>query len=306
MIRKHNTSSHSIDIKSYRELNGREWFDYDLIVSFFASTTARMVPKNRKAKVITGVWTHKEWDGQVHHNHPGKRGPGWSDGIVRWKNPPDSYLNMLRSFDGPPHVPSKKLEAVFSKYMKVCRLRIGVDFDCYYPRKDDNPTLTSNPLRVGWAGSLNNHGLKRGINDFFLPACKRAGCQPVMQLREHNRIFNDHDMREKFYRNIDVYLCTSITEGHPTGPLEAAACGIPTVSTDCGVMPELITSGKNGFIVNRDVDSIAEQLHWLSNNRHELIVMGKRSRRVMEEDWNWKYNVCHWIDYFEKVLGNRQ
>lgn len=43
-----------------------------------------------------------------------------------------------------------------------------------------------------------------------------------------------------FYQSLDVYLCTSLNEGGPAGPLEALACGVPVViPIGVGMMDEL-------------------------------------------------------------------
>lgn len=45
-----------------------------------------------------------------------------------------------------------------------------------------------------------------------------------------------------FYQSLDVYICPSLNEGGPAGPLEALACGIPVViPVGVGLMDELPT-----------------------------------------------------------------
>ena len=59
----------------------------------------------------------------------------------------------------------------------------------------------------------------------------------------------------------DLFLLSSIEEGIANVAVEAMALGTPVISTDCGGMEELITHGKEGWIVPvRDSEAMAEQI----------------------------------------------
>ena len=48
-----------------------------------------------------------------------------------------------------------------------------------------------------------------------------------------------HEDMPEYYNGIDIYVCTSRTEGTPNTVLEAMACGVPVISTDVGIVPEV-------------------------------------------------------------------
>jgi len=52
-------------------------------------------------------------------------------------------------------------------------------------------------------------------------------------------------------RLCDVYLQPSLWEGMPNALLEALACGCCCIASDAGGIPEIIESGKHGFIIER-------------------------------------------------------
>jgi len=50
------------------------------------------------------------------------------------------------------------------------------------------------------------------------------------------------------YRSADAFVLASFTEGHPKVLLEAMACGVPCVASDCAGNRSLVTHGKTGLL----------------------------------------------------------
>src|SRR5262249_21128117 len=68
-------------------------------------------------------------------------------------------------------------------------------------------------------------------------------------------------------RTADVFLHSSLSEGISNSVLEAMACGLPIVTTECGGMREAVTNGEEGFVVAaRDVSGAAEAIAALAND----------------------------------------
>lgn len=198
---------------------------------------------------------------------------------------------------------TKQLEAALGR--AVFYTPNGVDTSFF--RQAAAPTAAPPPpapLRVGWAGSLNNHTPQhRGVPNFIVPAVAAVeGVELCLAAREdHWR--SAEEMRE-FYQSLHVYVCASRSEGTPNPCLEAAACGLPVVTTAVGNMPELIRDGENGLFVTRDIDDIAAKLRRLRDDPELRERLGQAARATVEW-WDWRHQAPHYAEMFEAVLEGR-
>ena len=63
------------------------------------------------------------------------------------------------------------------------------------------------------------------------------------------KIFTNEKKLDKFYKNNDLYVCSSVFEGLPTTVVEAASYGMPIISSDFKTgSNEIFKNGKAGFI----------------------------------------------------------
>jgi glycosyltransferase involved in cell wall biosynthesis len=107
----------------------------------------------------------------------------------------------------------------------------------------------------------------------------------------------------RFYRTLDAYVCTSWHEGTPNPALEAAACGVPVVSTAVGNMPELIEQGHNGWLVPPAATAFVEALEKLRSlppaARDEL---EHNARARITAAWSWQQRSPAYADAFARLL----
>lgn len=167
------------------------------------------------------------------------------------------------------------------------------------PRMRDPGTL-----RVGWAGSLANQGAEhRGVPNIIEPAVAAvAGAEFVPAIRE--RQWRDADGMLAFYRDIDVYVCASRSEGAPNPCLEASACGVPVVTTRVGSMPELIVDGENGSFFDGTPGDLAAKLALLRDAPDLSAQWGARLRTAVEA-WDWRHLSEHYARMFDAMLAER-
>ena len=85
-------------------------------------------------------------------------------------------------------------------------------------------------------------------------------------------------------RATDVCVLTSPTEGSPNALLEAAAAGIPCVSTDNGGAADIVQNGKSGFLVSLDDDgAMADRILGLLDDPESCGRMGRAASALVAE-----------------------
>jgi predicted glycoside hydrolase/deacetylase ChbG (UPF0249 family) len=233
---------------------------------------------------VTGVRSHFKWDGG------------------RGLRPSSRFLRHLERFRAI-HVPSKILYDIFKPlHGSVFQTPHGVDVEVFRPAPSGPLASPKGELVLGWAGSLTNHPGKRGMEDFIIPALEGLSGVSLRLAAREQKWRNQEEMVE-FYQGLDALICASRTEGGPHPVLEASACAVPVISTAVGIAPELITSGENGIIIERQVVAIREAVLRLRDDRELRIAMGEKARRVVEERWNWDILARRYIPFFERGLG---
>ena len=174
----------------------------------------------------------------------------------------------------------------------------GVDTRFYHPAADRRPGTV---MRVGWTGSLfNANGPLRGYYNVIVPAVRSiSGVELVTAAREH--LWRGPDEMRTFYHSLDIYLCASSNEGTPNPCLEAAACGVPLLTTRVGNMPELVLHGVNGFFAERDIEDFARKMCLLRDDPDLRIAMGQRIHQDIQE-WDWSIRSQPYRQLFEQAL----
>lgn len=100
---------------------------------------------------------------------------------------------------------------------------------------------------------------------------------------------------------MDVFVNCSKQESFGVNILEAMACELPVIATDCVGPRELIEDGKSGLILKeRTPKCLADTIIYLLNNETMRREMGKNGRKRVLEYYDWQNN----IKELEKVLDN--
>jgi glycosyltransferase involved in cell wall biosynthesis len=101
-----------------------------------------------------------------------------------------------------------------------------------------------------------------------------------------------------FFAAFDVFVLPSGNEGTPVTAIEALAGGCPVVATRVGGVPDVVTDGEDGFLVEPgDVEGLAERLALLANDPALRAAMGGAGRDRMRS----RYAVDRLIDDIDRL-----
>lgn len=207
---------------------------------------------------------------------------------------------------------------------KIRVIRPAVDPEFFYPLDDDRPSVgTLKFLMVGsllWVKGYEYavHALRLLLDKGVVAQLRIIGDGPDAQrirytafdlgIRGHVQLLGKLTPTEvrDHLRQAEVFLLASLTEGISNAVLEAMACGVPVVTTDCGGMREAVTDGVDGLVVpTRDPAAMAEALHKLATQPDLRTSMGQAGRDRILRDFTLEEQTSQFIQLYREVLSNQ-
>jgi glycosyltransferase involved in cell wall biosynthesis len=125
-----------------------------------------------------------------------------------------------------------------------------------------------------------------------------------LELQRHVRLYGaavSADIARRLHGG-DVFLHTSVTEGLPNAVLEAMACELPVVVTECGGLPEAVTDGVEGFVVApRSPEQVADALARLSRDPGLRQRMGRAGRAKIRSGFTLEHEHGAFLTMYRQV-----
>lgn len=237
--------------------------------------------------------------------------------IIRWPGPPSKMaIKMLNSY-------SKNIAGgdIYLKIKKWCNnakyVEVGLDQNYFKPSKKEPSKVIIDFLFVGRLIKVKN--LPYLIKGFYeaLKENKKIFLHIVGEGQERNSLeklaekLNISDFIKfhgalykknllKIYQSSDVFLITSEYESFSMVTTEAMACGLPVIGTKVGFLPNLITPGETGFLVElNNIKELKEKILFFSNNKDQVREFGSKARKFVVKNFSWEEsaknieNICY-------------
>ena len=110
------------------------------------------------------------------------------------------------------------------------------------------------------------------------------------------------------FARADIFVLPSYAEGMPIAILEAMACSLPVVATNVGGIPDLITEGQEGYLLEPgDVQGLARAISGLAGDSKTREYMGRNGLQKAQTVHDVSVGVQHLQSLYEAMLeGTRQ
>jgi len=103
----------------------------------------------------------------------------------------------------------------------------------------------------------------------------------------------------------DIFALPSLAEGTPVSLLEAMACGLPSVCSRVGGIPEVITDGVHGSLVPVEVEALAAALARYVQDPALAARHGAAARMRIEEKYSMDAMLGAYIGLYDSLLARK-
>lgn len=185
----------------------------------------------------------------------------------------------------------------------------GVDLTVFKPQNLERfDNVGKRPLRIGWVGhsgwasSIEDF---KGVNTILVPAIEELRAEGMLieqHFADRKVSFTPHARMPDYYAGIDVLICTSKIEGTPNPVLEAMACGVPVISTDVGLVPEVFGPKQLPFMLSeRSIPCLKDAIRRLAADPALPRTLSTENLERIKE-WDWSKKAEGFVAFFQGVL----
>lgn len=115
----------------------------------------------------------------------------------------------------------------------------------------------------------------------------------------------NHSELSNYFLSCNVFVAPSLYESFGLIYIEAMSYGRPVIGSSVGGVPEVIKDGETGFLVPpEDPLILADRILRLLNNKNLEIDMGRKSRKLIENNFTVEIMVQNTLKAYSKLLND--
>lgn len=225
-----------------------------------------------------------------------------------------NYRMVFNGFANGYTVSSARLERIYREVPGIVPpiqvIEDGVEPDLFAPENLGRLDADNRELQIGWAGNsrwgVAEDGCDhKGLHSLLNPAIamlQADGLKIAGRFADSSVHRIPYRQMKAYYNSLDIFVCSSDLEGTPNPVLEAMACGLPVVSTDVGIIPELFGPRQQQFILaRRDKNELRDKLRRLCLGP-DLRKSLSRENLARIQGWSRAAEADKWRQFFNKTL----
>jgi glycosyltransferase involved in cell wall biosynthesis len=139
--------------------------------------------------------------------------------------------------------------------------------------------------RPGYRQELAKLVTRLGLNDSITFVGERTG----------------RDLRTE-YAAADIFVYAAQYESFGQALLEAAAAGMPLISTPAGVAVDLVRAAETGFLVEADPEAMADALESLILSPRRTLEMGLAAQQAARRDYSWPRLIERYVEMYRSLI----
>lgn len=175
-------------------------------------------------------------------------------------------------------------------------------------RKNKYKNILERKLVIGWVGNSKwnvDEPDYKGFNTIIKPAIeelKTEGLKIETYFADKQQNPIPFEEMPNYYNKIDILICASKAEGTPNPVLEAMASGTIVISTNVGIVPEIMNRKQKKFILKERNKEELKRIIKLAYDNRDAFESISRENIEISKNWDWKYKCNLFKKFFEKNI----
>lgn len=155
---------------------------------------------------------------------------------------------------------------------------------------------------------------RQGHRDLYFYLAGDGDLEEVQELVKRKGLENNVELlgwigeKEKLesLKHADTMILPSYNEGLPMSILESMAAGKVIISSRVGGIPDLVTEGENGYLIDPgDIGSMSKHILYVKQHPEEMIRIAENNKLKIEQEYNLARLNERLFSFYKQALGSK-